>query len=211
MFCRWQNLKEIRSPGKWQYKISSKKNTSSSSIVTEAKLCQHFCGPAHLGPGAAIQPFPFICFVDTDAHLILWWTSSGKENQQMFFACLVFSYKDSFFLVYSLKQSKREELQGWQFRLTWTVLESQPEAIVQLEVCAGMNCHRCQKKKRADPILSHLFQEHAAFSSAWLYKINPFRNWVSWWVPIFFFRVSYQLEQFLLQHHRREGQEQGAR
>lgn len=153
------SLKQTSSSVKWKYKISNKKtNTSSSTLdASEAKLCQHFCGPACLGPRIVRQLLPLICSVDTDAHLILWWASSGRENQQMFLTCLVFSYKDSLLLVYFLKQSKGEGLQGWHFRLMLTVVESQPEAIVQLEFWDGRICNDCEKKKHSDPNLRHSF------------------------------------------------------
>lgn len=154
-----------------------------------------------------MQPFPFICSVDTDAHLILWWASSGRENQQMFFTCPVFSYKDSLLLVYFLKQSKGEGLQGWHFRLMLTVVESQPEAIVQLEFWAGTIRSGCEKKKHPDPNLSHSFQVHSAFSSAFYFCIKSTSLGTDWGGDFLF--VSWLLfHQISLSYSITEGSEE---
>lgn len=134
-----------------------------------------------------MQPFPFVCSVDTGAHLILWWASSGREDQQMFFTCIVFSYKDSLLLVYFLKQSKGEGLQGWHFGLMLTVVESQPEAIVQLEFWDGSICNRCEKKKHAYPNLNHSFQVHSSFSPAFYFCIKSTSLGTHWGDGFLFF------------------------
>lgn len=187
-FCRCQGLKQTKSSVKWQYKISNKKTHKQQHFCCIwSQAVSAFCGPACLGPRIVMQPFLFICSVDTDAHLILWWAGSGRENQQMFFTCLVFSYKDSLLLVYFLKQSKAEGLQGWHFRLMLTVVESQPEAIVQLEFWDGRICNHCEKKKHPDPNLSHSFQVHSAFSSMFYFCINSASFGTDWNDDFLFF------------------------
>lgn len=65
---------------------------------------------------------------------------------------------------------------------------------IQLKFWAGTNCTLfilfiylfAKGKKQSGPILSHPFQDFAAFPSAWPYKIKQSRNWFSQNLLFFF-------------------------